>query len=157
MNKKRIFMRKIYIYLLSLVCLFFLGCSNSIFKELITQYTFPIKSLQTTITTQGSFFLGSGNIYGEGFYYVNIKLDEKKYLLVSIPSSRTIIEQSTSKSPQLIVDCSNIMWFYKKDLNNCLEKNDYFHYFSFCNNLSTITYILIVPENTIYQEFVNKI
>jgi len=98
----------------------------------------PIVSLRTTSVTNGSFFLGTGGVDNDLYYYYMMETKEG-YQMGKIRTSRAYVRESNEVPPHIaVIKCTGFVNWYDYILNVPGH---------------TARIVLYVPENTIYQHF----
>jgi len=64
--------------------------------------TYPIKSIRTSESTAGSFFLGSGSFGGQTYFYSYVEISPGIFQLKRYRMEKTIISE-TSSSPHVVI------------------------------------------------------
>ena len=98
----------------------------------------PIVSLRTTHIADGAFFLGTGGVDNDLYYYYMMET-EKGYQMGKIRTSRAYVRESNEVPPHIaVIKCTGFVNWYDYLLNIPGH---------------TAQIVLYVPENTIYQHF----
>ena len=98
----------------------------------------PIISLRTDAAANGSFFLGTGRVDNDIYYYYMAETD-KGYQMGKVRASRVYVRESNEVPPHIaVIKCTGFVNWYDYLLNIPGH---------------TAQIVLYVPENTIYQHF----
>lgn len=98
----------------------------------------PIVSLHTDSAASGSFFLGTGSVDSDIYYYYMAETDTG-YQMGKVRASRVYVRESNEVPPHLsVMKCTGFVNWYDYILNVPGH---------------TVKIVLYVPENTIYQHF----
>lgn len=98
----------------------------------------PIISLHTDAAADGAFFLGTGRVDSDIYYYYMAETDEG-YKMGQVRASRVYVRESNEVPPHLSV----------------MRCTGFTHWYDYLLNIPghTAQIVLYVPENTIYQHF----
>lgn len=98
----------------------------------------PIISLRTDAAANGAFFLGTGRVDSDIYYYYMAETDDG-YQMGKVRASRVYVRESNDVPPHLaVMKCTGFKNWYDYILNIPGH---------------TAQIVLYVPENTIYQHF----
>jgi hypothetical protein len=98
----------------------------------------PIISLRTDAAADGAFFLGTGRVDNDIYYYYMAETDAG-YQMNKVRASRVYVRESNEVPPHLSV----------------MRCTGFIHWYDYLLNVpgNVVQIVLYVPENTIYQHF----